>query len=297
MKGIVLAGGSGTRLYPITKGVSKQMLPVYDKPMIYYPISVLMLAGIREILIISTPTDLPGFRRLLGDGSDYGVSFSYAEQPSPDGLAQAFIIGEEFIGEDSACLVLGDNIFHGNGFGKMLKEAVKAVEEEAKATVFGYWVSDPERYGVAEFDDEGRCLSIEEKPAVPKSNYAVVGLYFYPNKVVEIAKSIKPSARGELEITAVNQSFLEEGELRVQTLERGFAWLDTGTHDSLSEASTFIEVIEKRQGLKIACLEEIAYRQGWISADKMYELAQPMIKNQYGQYLVRVIEELSHASK
>lgn len=297
MKGIVLAGGSGTRLYPITKGVSKQMLPVYDKPMIYYPISVLMLAGIREILIISTPTDLPGFRRLLGDGSDYGVSFSYAEQPSPDGLAQAFIIGEEFIGEDSACLVLGDNIFHGNGFGKMLKEAVRAAEEESKATVFGYWVSDPERYGVAEFDDEGNCLSIEEKPLKPKSNYAVVGLYFYPNKVVDIAKSIKPSARGELEITAVNQRFLDEGELKVQTLGRGFAWLDTGTHDSLSEASTFIEVIEKRQGLKIACLEGIAYRQGWITSDKMYELAKPMIKNQYGQYLIRVVDELSHTGK
>ena len=297
MKGIVLAGGSGTRLYPITKGVSKQMLPVYDKPMIYYPISVLMLAGIREILIISTPTDLPAFKRLLGDGSDYGVSFSYAEQPSPDGLAQAFIIGEEFIGDDSACLVLGDNIFHGNGFGKMLKEAVRAAEEESKATVFGYWVSDPERYGVAEFDDEGNCLSIEEKPLKPKSNYAVVGLYFYPNKVVDIAKSIKPSARGELEITAVNQRFLDEGELKVQTLGRGFAWLDTGTHDSLSEASTFIEVIEKRQGLKIACLEGIAYRQGWITSDKMYELAKPMIKNQYGQYLIRVVDELSHTGK
>ena len=297
MKGIVLAGGSGTRLYPITKGVSKQMLPVYDKPMIYYPISVLMLAGIREILIISTPTDLPAFKRLLGDGSDYGVSFSYAEQPSPDGLAQAFIIGEEFIGDDSACLVLGDNIFHGNGFGKMLKEAVRAAEEESKATVFGYWVSDPERYGVAEFDDEGNCLSIEEKPLEPKSNYAVVGLYFYPNKVVDIAKSIKPSARGELEITAVNQRFLDEGELKVQTLGRGFAWLDTGTHDSLSEASTFIEVIEKRQGLKIACLEGIAYRQGWITSDKMYELAKPMIKNQYGQYLIRVVDELSHTGK
>lgn len=293
MKGIVLAGGSGTRLYPITKGVSKQMLPVYDKPMIYYPISVLMHAGIREILIISTPTDLPGFQRLLGDGSDYGVHFSYAEQPSPDGLAQAFIIGEEFIGDDAACLVLGDNIFHGNGFGNMLRDAVKAAEEDAKATVFGYWVSDPERYGVAEFDNEGNCLSIEEKPLKPKSNYAVVGLYFYPNKVVEVAKSIKPSARGELEITAVNQRFLEDGELKVQTLGRGFAWLDTGTHDSLSEASTFIEVIEKRQGLKIACLEGIAYRQGWITADKMRELAQPMIKNQYGQYLLRVVDELS----
>ena len=297
MKGIVLAGGSGTRLYPITKGVSKQMLPVYDKPMIYYPISVLMLAGIRDILIISTPTDLPGFKRLLGDGSDYGVKFSYAEQPSPDGLAQAFIIGEEFIGDDAACLVLGDNIFHGNGFGKMLKEAVRAAEEDSKATVFGYWVSDPERYGVAEFDDEGNCLSIEEKPLKPKSNYAVVGLYFYPNKVVEVAKSIKPSARGELEITSVNQRFLDDAELKVQTLGRGFAWLDTGTHDSLSEASTFIEVIEKRQGLKIACLEGIAYRQGWISTEKMRELAQPMIKNQYGQYLLRVVDELFQTGK
>ncbi len=297
MKGIVLAGGSGTRLYPITKGVSKQMLPIYDKPMIYYPISVLMLAGIRDILIISTPHDLPGFRRLLGDGSDYGVNFSYAEQPSPDGLAQAFIIGEEFIGNDSACLVLGDNIFHGTGFSKMLKAAVKDAEENNKATVFGYWVSDPERYGVAEFDDEGNCLSIEEKPAQPKSNYAVVGLYFYPNKVVEVAKSIKPSARGELEITTVNQTFLNDGELKVQTLGRGFAWLDTGTHDSLSEASTFIEVIEKRQGLKIACLEGIAYRQGWITDEKMREIAQPMIKNQYGQYLLRVIDELSHTGK
>ena len=297
MKGIVLAGGSGTRLYPITKGVSKQLLPIYDKPMIYYPISVLMLAGIREILIISTPHDLPGFKRLLGDGSDYGVSFSYAEQPSPDGLAQAFIIGEEFIGNDSACLVLGDNIFHGNGLGKMLKEAVKDAEENAKATVFGYWVCDPERYGVAEFDANGNCLSIEEKPKQPKSNYAVVGLYFYPNKVVEVAKSIKPSARGELEITTVNQTFLGDGELKVQTLGRGFAWLDTGTHDSLSEASTFIEVIEKRQGLKVACLEGIAYRQGWISSDKMRELAQPMIKNQYGQYLIRVVEELSATGK
>lgn len=297
MKGIVLAGGSGTRLYPITKGVSKQMLPIYDKPMIYYPISVLMLAGIRDILIISTPHDLPGFRRLLGDGSDYGVNFSYAEQPSPDGLAQAFIIGEEFIGNDSACLVLGDNIFHGTGFSKMLKAAVKDAEENNKATVFGYWVSDPERYGVAEFDDEGNCLSIEEKPAQPKSNYAVVGLYFYPNKVVEVAKNIKPSARGELEITTVNQIFLNDGELKVQTLGRGFAWLDTGTHDSLSEASTFIEVIEKRQGLKIACLEGIAYRQGWITDEKMREIAQPMIKNQYGQYLLRVIDELSHTGK
>ena len=293
MKGIVLAGGSGTRLYPITKGVSKQMLPIYDKPMIYYPISVLMLAGIKDILIISTPQDLPGFRRLLGDGSDYGVNFSYAEQPSPDGLAQAFIIGEEFIGNDCACLVLGDNIFHGNGLSIMLKEAVKDAEENDKATVFGYWVSDPERYGVAEFDENGNCLSIEEKPAKPKSNYAVVGLYFSPNKVVEVAKSIKPSARGELEITSVNQAFLADGELKVQTLGRGFAWLDTGTHDSLSEASTFIEVIEKRQGLKIACLEGIAYRQGWITADKMRELAQPMIKNQYGQYLLRVVDELS----
>ncbi len=292
MKGIVLAGGSGTRLYPITKGVSKQMLPVFDKPMIYYPISVLMLAGIREILIISTPTDLPAFKRLLGDGSDFGVFFDYAEQPSPDGLAQAFIIGREFIGDDAACMVLGDNIFHGNGFTPMLKDAVRAAEEEGKATVFGYWVSDPERYGVAEFDKEGNCLSIEEKPAQPKSNYAVVGLYFYPNKVVDIAGSIKPSARGELEITAVNQRFLEEGELKVQTLGRGFAWLDTGTHDSLSEASTFIEVIEKRQGLKIACLEGIAYRKGWITEEKMRELAQPMLKNQYGQYLLKVIDEL-----
>lgn len=297
MKGIVLAGGSGTRLYPITKGVSKQMLPIYDKPMIYYPISVLMLAGIRDILIISTTHDLPGFRRLLGDGSDYGVNFSYAEQPSPDGLAQAFIIGEEFIGNDSACLVLGDNIFHGTGFSKMLKAAVKDAEENNKATVFGYWVSDPERYGVAEFDDEGNCLSIEEKPAQPKSNYAVVGLYFYPNKVVEVSKNIKPSARGELEITTVNQTFLNDGELKVQTLGRGFAWLDTGTHDSLSEASTFIEVIEKRQGLKIACLEGIAYRQGWITDEKMREIAQPMIKNQYGQYLLRVIDELSQTGK
>jgi glucose-1-phosphate thymidylyltransferase len=297
MKGIVLAGGSGTRLYPITKGVSKQMLPIYDKPMIYYPISVLMLAGIRDILIISTPHDLPGFRRLLGDGSDYGVNFSYAEQPSPDGLAQAFIIGEEFIGDDSACLVLGDNIFHGTGFSKMLKAAVEDAEQNNKATVFGYWVSDPERYGVAEFDNDGNCLSIEEKPAQPKSNYAVVGLYFYPNKVVEVAKNIKPSARGELEITTVNQTFLTDGELKVQTLGRGFAWLDTGTHDSLSEASTFIEVIEKRQGLKIACLEGIAYRQGWISEEKMRELAQPMIKSQYGQYLLRVIDEVKQTGK
>ena len=292
MKGIVLAGGSGTRLYPITKGVSKQMLPIFDKPMIYYPISTLMLAGIRDILIISTPHDLPGFQRLLGDGSDYGVNFSYAEQPSPDGLAQAFIIGEEFIGDDSACLVLGDNIFHGAGFTSMLKEAVRTAEEENKATVFGYWVNDPERYGVAEFDKEGNCLSIEEKPAQPKSNYAVVGLYFYPNKVVEVAKNIKPSARGELEITTVNQRFLEDKELKVQTLGRGFAWLDTGTHDSLAEASTYIEVIEKRQGLKVACLEGIALRKGWINAAKMRELAQPMIKNQYGQYLLKVIKEL-----
>lgn len=291
MKGIVLAGGSGTRLYPITKGVSKQLLPIYDKPMVYYPISVLMLAGIRDILIISTPQDLPGFRRLLGDGSDYGVNFSYAEQPSPDGLAQAFIIGEEFVGNDSVCLVLGDNIFQGNGFSSRLKEAVHAAEAERKATVFGYWVSDPERYGVAEFDAQGNCLSIEEKPKEPKSNYAVVGLYFYPNKVVEVAKGIKPSARGELEITTVNQEFLKEGELKVQTLGRGFAWLDTGTHDSLSEASTYVEVIEKRTGLKVACLEEIAYNQGWISADKLRELAQPMIKNQYGQYLLSLIEK------
>lgn len=297
MKGIVLAGGSGTRLYPITKGVSKQLLPIYDKPMVYYPISALMHAGIRDILIISTPQDLPGFRRLLGDGSDYGVKFEYAEQPSPDGLAQAFIIGEKFIGNDSACLVLGDNIFHGAGFSKMLTDAVKNAEGNNKATVFGYWVNDPERYGVAEFDRNGNCLSIEEKPQHPKSNYAVVGLYFYPNKVVDIAKNIKPSARGELEITAVNQKFLEDGELKVQTLGRGFAWLDTGTHDSLAEASIFVEVIEKRQGLKIACLEGIAYRNGWISKEKMLELAQPMIKNQYGQYLLKVIEEIEHYGK
>ena len=292
-----MAGGSGTRLYPITKGVSKQLLPIFDKPMIYYPISVLMLAGIREILIISTPYDLPGFKRLLGDGSDYGVHFEYAEQPSPDGLAQAFIIGEQFIGNDSACLVLGDNIFHGNGLSAMLKEAVRTAEEENKATVFGYWVSDPERYGVAEFDNEGNCLSIEEKPQHPKSNYAVVGLYFYPNKVVDVAKHIKPSARGELEITTVNQEFLKDGELKVQTLGRGFAWLDTGTHDSLSEASTFIEVIEKRQGLKVACLEGIAFRQGWITAEKMRELAQPMLKNQYGQYLLQVVDEVERTGK
>ena len=297
MKGIVLAGGSGTRLYPITKGISKQLIPIFDKPMIYYPISVLMLAGIREILIISTPQDLPGFRRLLGDGSDFGVLFEYAEQPSPDGLAQAFIIGADFIGDDSACLVLGDNIFHGNGLSAMLKEAVRTAEEEKKATVFGYWVSDPERYGVAEFDKQGNCLSIEEKPKQPKSNYAVVGLYFYPNKVVDIAKHIKPSARGELEITTVNQEFLKDGELKVQTLGRGFAWLDTGTHDSLSEASTFIEVIEKRQGLKVACLEGIAFRQGWITADKMRELAQPMLKNQYGQYLLQVVNEVERTGK
>ena len=292
MKGIVLAGGSGTRLYPITKGVSKQLLPIFDKPMIYYPISVLMLSGIRDILIISTPHDLPSVRRLLGDGSDFGVNFEYAEQPSPDGLAQAFIIGEEFIGDDCVCLVLGDNIFHGNGFTAMLREAVRTAEEEHKATVFGYWVSDPERYGVAEFDKQGNCVSIEEKPLKPKSNYAVTGLYFYPNKVVDIAKSIKPSARGELEITTVNQTFLDDNELKVQTLGRGFAWLDTGTHDSLAEASTYIEVIEKRQGLKVACLEGIAYRKGWITADKMRELAKPMIKNPYGQYLLKVIDEL-----
>lgn len=290
MKGIVLAGGSGTRLYPITKGVSKQMLPIYDKPMIYYPISVLMLAGIRDILIISTPQDLQGFKRLLGDGSDFGVRFEYAEQPSPDGIAQAFIIGEKFVGKNSVCLVLGDNIFHGAGFTGLLKEAVRTVEEDSKATVFGYWVADPKRYGVAEFDAEGNCLSIEEKPANPKSNYAVVGLYFYPNKVVKVAKNVKPSARGEIEITSVNQHFLQEGELKVQTLGRGFAWLDTGTHDSLSEASTFVEVIEKRQGLKIACLESIAYNKGWISEEKMREIAQPMIRNQYGQYLLKVID-------
>lgn len=291
MKGIVLAGGSGTRLYPITKGVSKQLIPIFDKPMVYYPISVLMQAGIREILIISTPSDLPAFRRLLGDGSDFGVEFSYAEQPSPDGLAQAFIIGEEFIGDDCACLVLGDNIFHGSGFGEMLVEAVKASEEEGKATVFGYRVSDPQRYGVAEFDADGNCLSIEEKPEHPKSNYAVTGLYFYPNSVVEIAKSIRPSARGELEITTVNQRFLEEGKLKVQTLGQGFAWLDTGTHDSLAEASIYIEAIEKRQGVKVACLEALAFGKGWIDAEKMRELAAPMLKNQYGQYLMKVVEE------
>ena len=291
MKGIVLAGGSGTRLYPITKGVSKQMLPVFDKPMVYYPISVLMQAGIKDILVISTPQDLSGFKRLLGDGSDYGVNFQYAEQPSPDGLAQAFIIGEDFIGDDSVCLVLGDNIFHGSGFTRLLHEAVESAESESKATVFGYYVSDPQRYGVAEFDADGNCLSIEEKPKEPKSNYAVVGLYFYPNKVVEIAKSIKPSARGELEITTVNQRFLEDKVLKVNTLDRGFAWLDTGTHDSLSEASTYIEVIEKRQGLKVACLEEIAFRKGWIDSDKLKELAQPMIKNQYGQYLMKITSD------
>ena len=291
MKGIVLAGGSGTRLYPITKGISKQLMPIYDKPMVYYPISVLMLAGIRDILIISTPHDLPGFKRLLGDGSDYGVNFTYAEQPSPDGLAQAFTIGAEFIGDDSACLVLGDNIFYGSYFTPMLKEAVRAADEDGKATIFGYWVNDPERYGVAEFDKDGNCLSIEEKPKEPKSNYAVPGLYFYPNKVVDVARTIKPSARGEYEITTVNQVFLESKELKVQTLGRGFAWLDTGTHDSLSEASTFVEVIEKRQGLKIACLEAIAYRRGWITEERMRELVQPMIKNQYGQYLLQVVDE------
>lgn len=291
MKGIVLAGGSGTRLYPITKGISKQLIPIFDKPMVYYPISVLMQAGIRDILVISTPEDLPGFRRLLGDGDDYGVRFSYAEQPSPDGLAQAFIIGADFIGDDCVCLVLGDNIFHGNGFGKMLREAVRAAENEGKATVFGYWVSDPGRYGVAEFDADGNCLSIEEKPARPKSNYAVTGLYFYPNRVVDIARHITPSARGELEITSVNQRFLEDGDLKVQNLGRGFAWLDTGTCDSLAEASVYIETIEKRQGLKIACLEDIAYTKGWITAEKMRELAAPMLKNQYGQYLLKVIDE------
>ena len=292
MKGIVLAGGSGTRLYPITKGISKQLIPIFDKPMVYYPISVLMLAGIRDILIISTPDDLPGFKRLLGDGSNYGVNFEYAEQPSPDGLAQAFIIGEKFIGNDSACLVLGDNIFYGSGFTSLLKKALQDAEQNNKATVFGYWVNDPERYGVAEFDKEGNCLSIEEKPAAPKSNYAVVGLYFYPNKVVNVAKNIKPSARGEFEITTVNQDFLKDGELKVQVFGRGFAWLDTGTHDSLAEASTFVEVIEKRQGLKIACLEGIAYRNGWISEEKMREIAQPMLKNQYGQYRLKVINEM-----
>lgn len=297
MKGIVLAGGSGTRLYPITKGISKQLLPIFDKPMVYYPISVLMLAGIRDILIISTPYDLPGFKRLLGDGSDYGVHFEYAEQPSPDGLAQAFIIGEKFIGNDSVCLVLGDNIFHGNGFTAMLQDAVRTAEEENKATVFGYWVSDPERYGVAAFDAEGNCLSIEEKPEKPKSNYAVVGLYFYPNKVVDVAKHIKPSSRGELEITTVNQRFLDDKELKVQTLGRGFACLDTGTHNSLSEASTYIEIIEKRQGLKVACLEGIAYRKGWIDSEKMRELAKPMLKNPYGQYLLKVIEEVARTGK
>ena len=297
MKGIVLAGGSGTRLYPITKGISKQLIPIYDKPMVYYPISVLMLAGIRDILIISTPADLPAFRRLLGDGSNFGVRFEYAEQPSPDGLAQAFLIGEEFIGDDSVCLVLGDNIFHGSGLSTRLREAVRQAEEHNQATVFGYWVDDPQRYGVAEFDDAGNCLSIEEKPANPKSNYAVVGLYFYPNEVVQVAKTIKPSARGELEITTVNQCFLKEGRLKVQTLGRGFAWLDTGTHDSLSEASVFVEVIEKRQGLKIACLEGIAYRSGWITREKMEEVAQPMLKNQYGQYLLKVIREMDRTGR
>lgn len=290
MKGIVLAGGSGTRLYPITKGVSKQLLPIYDKPMVYYPVSALMLAGIRDILIISTPQDLPGFRRLLGDGSDYGVRFEYAEQPSPDGLAQAFIIGADFIGDDAACLVLGDNIFHGAGFTALLRQAVKDAEENAKATVFGYWVNDPERYGVAEFDAEGNCLSIEEKPKEPKSNYAVVGLYFYPNKVVKVAKGIKPSARGELEITSVNQEFLKDGELKVQVFGRGFAWLDTGTHDSLAEASIFVETLEKRTGLKIGCLEDIAFENGWISAERLREVAMPMAKNQYGQYLLQLAD-------
>ena len=294
MKGLVLAGGSGSRLYPITKGVSKQLLPIYDKPMVYYPLSALLLAGIRDIMVISTPDDLPGFRRLLGDGSDYGVRITYAEQPSPDGLAQAFLIGADFIGDDSVCLVLGDNIFHGSGFTGLLREAVRTAEEDGKATVFGYRVEEPQRYGVAEFDAVGNCLSIEEKPAHPKSNYAVVGLYFYPNKVVDVAKGIKPSARGELEITSVNQSFLQSGELKVQTLQRGFAWLDTGTHDSLAEASIFVEVIEKRQGLKIACLEAIAYRNGWITAAKLRELAQPMLRNQYGQYLLKLTDETRH---
>ena len=292
MKGIVLAGGSGTRLYPITKGISKQLMPIYDKPMVYYPISVLMQAGIRDIMVISTPTDLPAFRRLLGDGSDYGVRFEYAEQPSPDGLAQAFTIGADFIGGDSVCLVLGDNIFHGAGFVELLREAVRTADEDGKATIFGYRVNDPERYGVAEFDRDGNCLSIEEKPRVPKSNYAVVGLYFYPNKVVSVARDVKPSARGEYEITSVNQKFLEDGELKVQTLGHGFAWLDTGTHDSLSEASTYIEVLEKRQGLKVGCLESIAYRQGWIDEATMRRLAQPMLKNQYGQYLLKVIDDV-----
>ena len=297
MKGIVLAGGSGTRLYPITKGVSKQLLPIYDKPMVYYPISTLMLAGIRDILIISTPFDLPMFRHLLGDGSDYGVRFTYAEQPSPDGLAQAFIIGKEFIGNDSVCLVLGDNIFHGAGFSGILNESVSAAEKENKATVFGYWVDDPMRYGVAEFDNNGNCLSIEEKPQHPKSNYAVVGLYFYPNKVVNVAENIKPSARGELEITTVNQVFLADNELKVQTLPRGFAWLDTGTHDSLADASIYVEELEKRQGLKIACLEGIAYRRGWISREKMLDIAKPMLKNQYGQYLMKVVDEMDRTKK
>ena len=296
MKGIVLAGGSGTRLYPITKGISKQLLPIYDKPMVYYPISTLMMAGIRDILLISTPQDLPAFKRLLGDGSDYGIKLSYAEQPSPDGLAQAFIIGNDFIGEESVCLVLGDNIFHGAGFSHVLNEAVKNVEAEGKATVFGYWVDDPERYGVAEFDKEGNCLSIEEKPEHPKSNYAVVGLYFYPNSVVDIAAKIKPSARGELEITTVNQVYLKENILKVKTLPRGFAWLDTGTHDSLAEASIYVEVLEKRQGLKIACLEGIAYRHGWINKEKMLEIAKPMLKNQYGQYLLKVIDEMERTA-